>query len=104
MFSVPEFSETELAVVVWMNPEVSEHPQRRLLETVTAPKGTQPIVFPIRYLQKLMPDCHVAEEEDLHILIFASTQEQPVFVPLPLAHKALGWDDFYISPTYLEPK
>jgi hypothetical protein len=98
------FTDSELAVVLWMNPEIREHPQRRLLETVTSRHGNQPIAFPLSYLQKLMPDCEIAEEEDLHILIFSSTQENPVFVPLPIARSALGWNDFYVSPTYVEPK
>lgn len=97
------YSESDLAVVIWLNPEKYERPQARLLETLTDRSSTDPMAFPIRSLQLTLPNPHIATETDIQDRILSSTRDDPVIVPLPLAITELGWTDFYVPSSYEEP-
>lgn len=97
------YSESDLAVVIWLNPGKFDRPQARLLETLTDRSSPHPMAFPIRSLQVSLPNPHVATAEDIQERIMSSTRENPVITPLTLARDELGWVDFYVPSTYQEP-
>ena len=97
------YSEEDLAVVIWSNPKISKRPQSRRLETMTSPRSSYPMAFPI----SLLISHHawkkfkvVKSPEDIDLLIGATSRQTPILVPLPLAKSYLGWDEFYIPTEY----
>lgn len=95
--SYPEIREEDLAVLVWIEPEALNRPQKRLLETITARNSTLPLALPIRSLRLSLSKAVLAEESTLQENILASSQNCPVIVPVPLAKSALGWTEFDIT-------
>ena len=97
------YSEEDLAVVIWSNPKISKRPQSRRLETMTSPRSSYPMAFPISHLtshhawKKFKV---VRTPEDIDSLIGATSRQTPILVPLPLAKSYLGWDEFYIPTEY----
>lgn len=92
-------SDHDAAVVVWLNPEVPNRPQKRLLETLTAPDSLVPLAFPIRSLRLTVTSARVAASSTLQDLILTSTKENPILVPVSLARSELGWTEFdFITP------
>ena len=98
------YAESELAVLVWFNSGRLNRPNSRLLETLTDYSSPHPMAFPIRSLQLSLPEPHPATESDLQERLLASTKQVPVIVPIPIARKALGWDEFYIPSAFEEPR
>lgn len=94
------YKESELAVVVWANPNYHEKSQKRLLETITSRYSTYPIVFPIKSLQLTLQNSTIATKEDLHTIVLLSTEQKPVILPLPVAQECLGWTDFYVPSEF----
>ena len=97
------YSEEDLAVVIWSNPKISKRPQSRRLETMTSPRSSYQMAFPISHLtahhawKKFKV---VKSSEDIDSLIGATSRQAPILVPLPLAKSYLGWDEFYIPTEY----
>lgn len=100
------FTEAELAVVVWMNPEHLTKPQSRLLLTMTDQSSPNPMAFPIRSLRATpaFSGCPVSTDSSVAEDIADSTPERPSIVPIPVARDHLGWDEFFIPTKYTEPK
>lgn len=96
------FLEEDLGIVLWINPEFDQKPKKRLLETITSSYSNNPMAFPIKHLQKTIPLATVVDENTLSEGIFASTQEKPLIVPLPVAKSVLGWAEFYIPTSFSE--
>jgi len=97
------YNESELSVVIWLNPGRVDRPQARLLETLTDRSSPHPMAFPTASLQKTLTNPHPATLEDLQDRIIGSRREEPVIVPLPLAREELGWVDFYVPSAYQDP-
>jgi hypothetical protein len=98
-----EYTEAELAVVVWMNPKTKESKQSRFLETMTAENSRLPMAFPLKALAKdpnWKSATTVRSRDDVFELIRSTERSRPLIVPLPVAKEALGWDDFYIPSEY----
>lgn len=96
------YSEDDLAVVVWANPG-RKSPQGRYLETMTSEKSRFPMVFPIKSLttNKSWQSATIAKpSDDLFELIKSSQRSRPIIVPISLARKDLGWQDFYVPSEY----
>ena len=89
-------TDSELAVLVWMNPEAATKPQKRLLETLTNRNSLTPLALPIRSLQLSLPNPVPATEASLQDRILSSSKEEPIIVPLSLAKSHLGWTEFEI--------
>lgn len=100
------FPESELAVVVWKNPNLPSRPNSRLLATMTDPSSPNPMAFPVGMLRKAVEfaSCAVSSPETLQADIGASSPESPVLVPMPIARSRLGWTDFYVPTKYEEPR
>jgi hypothetical protein len=100
------YNESELAVVVWLNPEQVHRPHARLLATFTDTKSPNPMAFPIKTLRNTseFANAHLASDDSVANDILNSTQTTPVIISLPLAREHLGWTDFYIPTTFTEPK
>lgn len=96
------FSEEELAIVVWINPEFDQKPKKRLLETITSNYSNNPMAFPIKHIQKTIPLSTLVDSSTLSAEIFDSTQEKPLIVPLPVAESILGWAEFYVPTSFSE--
>lgn len=92
-----ENNEADLAVLVWMNPEAVNKPQKRLLETLTARDSLNPLALPLRSLQLTIPNPVPASEKDLADRLLTSSKSEPLIIPLPLAKSHLGWTDFDIQ-------
>ena len=92
-----DLSESDLAVVVWMNPESPGRPQKRLLETLTSRESTAPLALPIRSLTLSLPNPIPATEDTLQERILTSSKEEPLIIPLTLARSHLGWTEFDIQ-------
>lgn len=100
------YTESELAVLVWLNPEQKNKPNARLLATFTDQKSPNPMAFPIKTLQSTSEfvNSFLATEDSLAEDLLKSTSSTPVMVPLPLARTKLGWVHFFIPTAYTEPK
>lgn len=96
------YRESELAVVIWLNPNYRQTSHKRLLETFTSKENNSPIAFPIDSLQLKITEAIIATQENLHTTVLSSTQQKPIILPLPLAQQALGWTDFYIPNEFSE--
>ena len=99
------YSEDELAVVVWTNPKITKRPHSRRLETMTSPQSSFPMAFPIESLRKhhAWSKARVAKTSaEFDDLIGSTSRDNPLLVPLYLAKKALGWDQFFIPTEYVE--
>lgn len=103
------YSEEDLVVAVWVNPKRKNgKSQARLLETLTTERSNIPIAFPLETLQKIQSwmFCPVARDpSDLDLWLVlenGATKEKPLLVPLLIAKKALGWQDFHIPSEYTE--
>lgn len=99
-----EYPESDLAILVWINPEIKKNPQRRLLETVTSKESNLPMIFPIKFLQSSIPGAVLVTNKNLQIKILSSTEQNPLIISLPLARKHLGWTEFDVPPRYKEPQ
>jgi hypothetical protein len=99
------FPESELAVIVWKNPNSLSRPNSRLLATMMDPSSPNPMAFPIEMLRKTVEfaSCAVSTTGTLQLDILASSPGGPVIVPIPLARSSLGWTEFYVPTRYEEP-
>jgi hypothetical protein len=101
-----EYEESELAILVWMNPNLTAKPNSRLLATMTDKSSPNPVAFPIRMLrsmQELLRSA-ISTDESLVDDIQKSTQDLPAIIPIPLARSHLGWTEFFIPTRYLESR
>ena len=103
------YSESELVVAVWVNPNRKKgRSQARLLETLTTDNSSIPIAFPLETLQRIQswmfcPVAHDPSDLDLWLVLEnGATREKPLLVPLTIAKNALGWQDFHIPSEYTE--
>lgn len=87
----------DLAIVVWIDPEAINRPQKRLLETLTNRNSRLPLAFPIRTLQLSLPYASTVTEDTMQERLLASTREHPVIIPISLARSSLGWTEFDIA-------
>jgi hypothetical protein len=98
------YAEEELAIVVWINPNRKKSNARnRALETMTAENSSYPMAFPLKAIAKhrSWKNALTANNTDeLLSYLPASTRIKPIIVPLPIAQKSLGWDNFYIPSEY----
>ena len=100
------YSESELAVLVWINPDQTHRPNSRLLATMTDHSSPNPMAFPINML-KTSPElsvCSFATPTSVALDILNSSSHAPAIISLPLAREHLGWTDFYIPTKYVEPR
>jgi len=100
------YNESELAVLVWLNPEHATKPQSRLLLTMTDTHNPNPMAFPINHLRKTsaFSQCSLSTEDSVADDVSTSTPEAPAIIPLPVAKNHLGWVDFFIPTKYTEAK
>lgn len=99
------YSESDLAVVVWKNPQKSKNPRSRPLETMTSDDSPSPMAFPLQLLtsSKVWVNAKIAKSpDDVVFLVSTSDRSHPVVVPLPVAMQVFGWSDFYIPSEYTE--
>ena len=99
-----KYLDIELAVLVWINPDIKKNPQKRLLETITAKDSNLPMIFPIKFLQASVPGAVLVNNKNFHSKILSSTEQNPLIISIPLAYKHLGWEDFDVPPQYKEPR
>jgi hypothetical protein len=100
------YAESELAVLVWINPDQAHRPNSRLLATMTDNSSPNPMAFPINML-KTSPElsvCAFSTPDSVALDILNSHSHAPAIVSLPLAREHLGWTDFYIPTKYVEPR
>lgn len=99
------YSESDLAVLVWMNPDFPEKRQSRLLMTMTDYSSVHPMAFPINLIRtnQIFSKCSLADSENISQLISEATPECPVIIPLPLARSKLGWEEFFVPTKYVQP-
>lgn len=95
-----DFSEEELSVLIWLNPEHAKKPQTRLLETLTSRYSTNPMAFPTATVRKTLTNYTIATESDIATQILDATYDIPLVVSLPIAQKCLGWADFFVSTSF----
>ena len=100
-----EYEESELAVLVWMNPNLSSKPNSRLLATITDKSNPNPMAFPIRMIRLAHELSRIPISTDETILsdIQNATQDLPSIIPITLARSQLGWTEFFIPTRYTEP-
>jgi hypothetical protein len=100
------FSESELGILVWINPDFEKGKNSRLLMTMTDYSSTAPMAFPLNLLRKspIFEKLPVSEDENLSDLILNTSSEAPAIVPLPVARRQLGWEDFFVPTKYSEPR
>ena len=99
------YTESELGLLVWLNPEHTTKPQSRLLSTMTDHSSINPMAFPISLLRrnKMFSACPTAEDANITELLFSSAPERPVIIPIPVARAQLGWEEFFVPTRYAEP-
>lgn len=97
-----EYSESDLGILVWINEEFNQKSKNRLLKTLTTNENNNPIVFSIKHIQKTIPLSVLADQDTILDKILLSTKEKPVIVPISIAKSALGWNDFYVPPSFTE--
>jgi hypothetical protein len=82
--------------LIWKNPSLKNHPQARLLQTITT--NTTPAIpraFPIEEIQKLSTNLLFATNEaELIERLDKSNQESPIIITTKLATELLGWENF----------
>lgn len=99
------YSEDQLAVVVWRNPNQRKAKQARFLETMTAENSSHPMAFPIELLRvrkEWSAATYVASRDEFMDSISGSSRTKPLVVPIPVAKGALGWETFYVPTEYTE--
>jgi hypothetical protein len=97
------YSEADLAVVVWRNPQKNVSNQVRYLETMTSETSSLPMVFPIESLKadRAWKTAKFAKDStDLVNKIHSTSRRDPLIVPIPLAKAFFGWEDFFIPSEY----
>lgn len=99
------YSESELGILVWINPDFEKGKNSRLLMTMTDYSNTSPMAFPLATLRKtpVFEGLTVATDENLSQTVTSATLDAPAIVPLPVARRQLGWEDFFVATKYLEP-
>jgi hypothetical protein len=106
----PSTAEEDLVVAVWANPNKQKgRPNARTLETLTSEASTHPIAMPLASLKAIQSwkSCPVATttiEIDFLLTPEISNRENPILIPISLAKSYLGWQEFYVSPKYMENK
>lgn len=100
------YSESELGILVWINPDFEKGKNSRLLMTMTDYSSPAPMAFPLSSLRKspFFEKFTVSDPENLAEDMLKATQECPIIVPLPVARQNLGWEDFFVPTRYTEPK
>lgn len=100
------YTESELCVLVWLNPDQQQRPNSRLLATYTDKKSPHPMAFPTKTLLNTSEfvNAHLATEDSLTEALLGSSPTAPVIVSLSLARASLGWTDFFIPTSYTETK
>ena len=100
------YSESELGILVWINPDFEKGKNSRLLMTMTDYSSAAPMAFPLSTLKKspFFERFTVCDTENLTQDMLQATQDRPVIVPLPVARQNLGWEDFFVPTRYTEPK
>lgn len=99
------YDETELAIVVWMNPKAKSSRQSRALETMTSESSRYPMAFPLKSLttNRSWRNAQIARtKEEVFALIQQTERTKPLLIPLSVAKQALGWENFYIPTEYTE--
>lgn len=99
------YDETELAIVVWMNPKSKTSRQSRALETMTSETSQYPMAFPLKSLttNRSWRNAQIARTKDeVFALIQQTERTKPLLIPLIIAKQALGWENFYIPTEYTD--
>lgn len=99
------YSELDLGLLVWLNPDFETKKQSRLLMTMTDYSSVHPMAFPINLItsNQIFSKCPIADSENLSNLLMEATADRPVIVPLSLARSKLGWEEFFVPTKYIEP-
>ena len=100
------YSESELGILVWINPDFEKGKNSRLLMTMTDYSNTSPMAFPLATLRKtpVFSGLPVTTDENLSEIITSATSKAPAIIPLPVARRQLGWEDFFVPTKYSEPR
>lgn len=97
------YSESDLGVVVWVNPRQKTAKQARFLETMTSEDSTLPMAFPLHALvthRSWKNATLVKSSGEIYKALFSTERSRPLLVPLPIAKEAFDWSDFYIPTEY----
>lgn len=97
------YAEDELAVVIWTNPKTKTSRQSRPLETMTAENSRLPMAFPLSSFKsnKSWQRAKIVHDPtELFDLLQASSRSAPLIVPLNVAKRSLGWENFYVPSEY----
>ena len=84
--------------LIWKNPSLLNHPQARLLQTITT--DTTPAVpraFPIEQIRALHSPTNLlfaTSEAELIEKLPLSSQTTPIIITTKLATEVLGWEKF----------
>lgn len=103
--STGTYTESELAVVVWLNPRKQGSRQAKSLETMTSENSSLPMAFPTKSLlgnRSWSNSVLASAPDDVYSFLPRSSRKHPIIVPLSVARSALGWEDFYIPAEYTE--
>lgn len=97
------YNESDLAVVVWVNPRQKNSKQARFLETMTSEDSSLPMAFPLHALvsHRSWKGAVIARSmNQVHQELQSTRRTKPMIIPLTIAGEALGWRDFYIPSEY----
>lgn len=103
--STGTYTESELSVVVWLNPRKQGAKQAKSLETMTSENSSLPMAFPTKSLlhnRAWINSILASHVDDVYAFLPKSSRKSPIIVPLSIARSALGWEDFYIPAEYTE--
>ena len=99
------FSEDELAIAVWLNPNQRKARQARVFETMTAESSPHPMAFPIASLKSRKEwegAIYVYSRQQFLDAFSDSSRGKPLVIPLSVARDSLGLEAFYIPTEYTE--
>ena len=99
------FSEDELAIAVWRNPNQRKAKQARFFETMTADSSPHPMAFPIALLKtrkEWSNATYINSRDEFLDALSGSSRSRPLVIPIPIARDFLGWEAFYIPTEYTE--
>lgn len=99
------YSESELGILLWMNPDFEKGKNSRLLMTMTDYSSTDPMAFPMVALKKnpVFEKLPISTDENIFETITSATFDAPAIIPLPVARRQLGWESFFVASKYSEP-
>jgi hypothetical protein len=99
------YSEDELAIVVWRNPNQRKAKQARFFETMTSESSSHPMAFPIESLRNRKEwanAVYISSRDEFLDSLSGSSRSKPLVIPIPVAKNYLGWETFYIPTEYTE--